>query len=54
MNKAAGRTIAAIAAGLVALTACAPPDAGESPGYVSGDGTVTEWAVAERGWLAGL
>ncbi|GIG54923.1 TlpA family protein disulfide reductase [Demequina activiva] len=31
------------------LTACAPGDATESPGYVSGDGTVTEWAVAERG-----
>lgn len=31
------------------LTACAPGDAAESPGYVSGDGTVTEWADGERG-----
>lgn len=31
------------------LAACAPGDAAESPGYVSGDGTVTEWAEAERG-----
>lgn len=31
------------------LTACAPGDASESPGYVSGDGTVTEWAQGERG-----
>lgn len=31
------------------LAACAPGDAAESPGYVSGDGTVTEWAPAERG-----
>lgn len=31
------------------LAACAPGDAAESPGYVSGDGTVTEWAVQERG-----
>lgn len=31
------------------LTACAPGEATESPGYVSGDGTVTEWAPAERG-----
>ncbi|WP_291378048.1 TlpA disulfide reductase family protein [Demequina sp.] len=30
------------------LTACAPPDADTSPGYVSGDGAVTEWAVGER------
>ncbi len=31
------------------LVACAPGDAAQSPGYVSGDGTVTEWAVGERG-----
>lgn len=31
------------------VTACAPGDAAVSPGYVSGDGTVTEWDVAERG-----
>ncbi|HZJ39471.1 MAG TPA: TlpA disulfide reductase family protein [Demequina sp.] len=30
------------------LTACAPPDANTSPGYVSGDGAVTEWAKGER------
>ncbi len=32
------------------LAACAPPDANTSPGYVSGDGAVTEW---ERGDAAG-
>ncbi|MFV0286466.1 MAG: redoxin family protein, partial [Demequina sp.] len=31
------------------LAGCAPGDATESPGYVSGDGTVTEWAAGERG-----
>ncbi|WP_084077365.1 TlpA disulfide reductase family protein [Demequina sp. NBRC 110057] len=31
------------------LAGCAPGDAEESPGYVSGDGTVTEWAEGERG-----
>lgn len=31
------------------LAACAPGDIEESPGYVSGDGTVTEWAADERG-----
>ena len=30
------------------VTACTPPDAAQSPGYVSGDGTVTEWAAGER------
>lgn len=30
------------------LTACAPPDAATSPGYVSGDGAVTEWSAGER------
>lgn len=33
---------------VLALVACAPPDATQSPGYVSGDGTVTEWAPDER------
>jgi thiol-disulfide isomerase/thioredoxin len=31
------------------LVGCAPGDATQSPGYVSGDGTVTEWQVDERG-----
>ncbi|WP_084038702.1 TlpA disulfide reductase family protein [Demequina sp. NBRC 110053] len=31
------------------LAACAPGDAAESPGYVSGDGTVTEFDEASRG-----
>lgn len=30
------------------LTACSVPDAATSPGYVSGDGAVTEWAAGER------
>jgi len=30
------------------LAACAPPDAATSPGYVSGDGAVSEWSVGER------
>ena len=30
------------------LAACAPPDAATSPGYVSGDGAVTEWEVGSR------
>ncbi|MFN3865808.1 MAG: redoxin domain-containing protein [Demequina sp.] len=31
------------------LAGCAPGDAAQSPGYVSGDGTVTEWAPEDRG-----
>ena len=39
----------AIAAAVVLwLVGCAPPDANTSPGYVSGDGAVTEWAVESR------
>lgn len=30
------------------LAACAPPDADTSPGYVSGDGAVTEWTAGDR------
>ena len=30
------------------LVACAPPDADTSPGYVSGDGAVTEWEQGSR------
>ena len=41
--------IALAAAVVLWLVGCAPGDAAESPGYVSGDGTVTEWAVGERG-----
>lgn len=33
---------------VLALAACAPEDAPESPGYVSGDGTVTIFAESER------
>lgn len=44
--------LAVLAAVLIAvvlwLAACAPPDAATSPGYVSGDGAVTEWAAGER------
>jgi len=29
-------------------TACSVPDAATSPGYVSGDGAVTEWAAGDR------
>lgn len=43
----------AVAAALVIavvlwLAACAPGDAQDSPGYVSGDGTVTEWDAGSR------
>lgn len=42
--------LAAIAIAIVLwVTACAPGDAAVSPGYVSGDGTVTEWAPEDRG-----
>ncbi len=44
--------LAVLAAVLIAvalwLTACSPPDAATSPGYVSGDGAVTEWSVGDR------
>jgi len=40
--------IAIVAAVVLWLTACAPPDADTSPGYVSGDGAVTEWAAGSR------
>lgn len=35
-------------AGALTLVGCAPGDAAVSPGYVSGDGTVTEWAPEDR------
>ncbi|WP_062077013.1 TlpA family protein disulfide reductase [Demequina globuliformis] len=42
--------LAAVVVALVLwLSACAPGSIEESPGYVSGDGTVTEWAVDARG-----
>lgn len=41
-----------LAAVLIAITltlvACAPGDPAQSPGYVSGDGAVTEWVYGER------
>lgn len=40
--------IAVVAAVVLWLAACAPPDADTSPGYVSGDGAVTEWEVGSR------
>lgn len=40
--------LALVVAVVLWLTACAPPDAATSPGYVSGDGAVTEWAVGSR------
>lgn len=40
--------LAIVIAVVLWLTACAPPDANTSPGYVSGDGAVTEWAVGSR------
>lgn len=40
--------IAIVIAVVLWLAACAPPDANTSPGYVSGDGAVTEWAVGSR------
>nr|WP_255633013.1 TlpA family protein disulfide reductase [Demequina sp. TTPB684] len=40
--------LALIVATVLWLVACAPPDADTSPGYVSGDGAVTEWGVGER------
>lgn len=40
--------LAIIVAVVLWLTACAPPDANTSPGYVSGDGAVTEWKAGSR------
>lgn len=40
--------LAVVIAVVLWLAACAPPDANTSPGYVSGDGAVTEWTVGER------
>jgi thiol-disulfide isomerase/thioredoxin len=40
--------LAVVVAMVLWLVACAPPDADTSPGYVSGDGAVTEWSVGER------
>lgn len=40
--------LAVVIAMVLWLAACAPPDANTSPGYVSGDGAVTEWAAGER------
>jgi len=40
--------LAVVVATVLWLAACAPPDANTSPGYVSGDGAVTEWAPGER------
>ncbi len=50
MTGAAARR-AAVALGLAAallLAACTPTQDYANPGYVSGDGTVTEWAPADR------
>lgn len=40
--------LAVVVATVLWLAACAPPDANTSPGYVSGDGAVTEWAAGDR------
>jgi len=40
--------LAVVTAVVLWLVACAPADATTSPGYVSGDGAVTEWAVGSR------
>ncbi len=40
--------LAIVIAVVLWLVACAPPDANTSPGYVSGDGAVTEWAAGSR------
>jgi peroxiredoxin len=40
-----GAVLIAIA---LTLVACAPGNPADSPGYVSGDGAVTEWAKGER------
>lgn len=40
--------LAIVTAVVLWLVACTPPDATTSPGYVSGDGAVTEWEVGSR------
>ena len=40
--------LAIVIAVVLWLVACAPPDANTSPGYVSGDGAVTEWKAGSR------
>lgn len=40
--------LAIVTAVVLWLVACAPPDAATSPGYVSGDGAVTEWEAGSR------
>jgi len=40
--------LAIVVAVVLWLTACSVPDAATSPGYVSGDGAVTEWDVGKR------
>lgn len=39
---------AILVAVIITLTSCAPGNPAESPGYISGDGTVTEWAEGKR------
>lgn len=39
---------AIVVAVVLTVVACTPPDAVSSPGYVSGDGTVTEWQSGSR------
>lgn len=39
--------VAVVIALIITLASCAPPDAAQSPGYVSGDGTVT--VLADQG-----
>lgn len=39
---------AVVIAAVLWLAACAPGEVASSPGYVSGDGTVTEWAEDSR------
>ncbi|WNM24205.1 TlpA family protein disulfide reductase [Demequina capsici] len=39
---------AIVVAVVLALAACSPPDAAQSPGYVSGDGTVTIFSDSDR------
>ncbi|WP_176564444.1 TlpA family protein disulfide reductase [Demequina gelatinilytica] len=45
--------VAVVAAIVLTLAACAPGDAAESPGYVSGDGTVTVFDAGDPVALAG-
>jgi peroxiredoxin len=40
--------LAVVAAVVLWLVGCTPPDASTSPGYVSGDGAVTEWDASDR------